>query len=103
RRSPAQPPRPGQADLAEFVERAAFAEVLELEHPAHLDLAVRAVERRIGELPAPLDGLFTGFDVDDRVAGDEFLGLGERTVDDGPVGAAIAHAPPLRRRLEPGA
>src|ERR1700733_698271 len=57
-------------------------EVFHLKDLANFDLGVDAGVAVGGTLD-PLDGMFEGFDLQDREAGDELLGLGEGAVDDG--------------------
>src|SRR5262249_9100389 len=89
------------ADLAVMLDRIARREILELEELADLDLAVALV--RIGAALDPLDRLLQRLDLEDPVAGDQLLGLGERPVDDGALGAGEAYARALGARLQPGA
>src|SRR6478736_5787417 len=71
------------------------AEVLGLEHLAQLELDVAAgVPRR--PAPDPVERLLARADLDDREAGDQLLGLGERTVDDGRLAVREFHARALR-------
>ncbi len=68
--------------LGAQLRRKLLAEVLDLEERANLDLpfltghGVRAAAQ-------PLDRLFRRLDLPNPVAGDELLGLGERTADAG--------------------
>src|SRR2546428_13442624 len=73
------------AQLTELLDRGTLRKVVQLEVLPHLDLAHAAVDRRVGEALGPLDRFLARFDVDDRVAGDEFLRLGERAVDEAPL------------------
>src|SRR5580765_3711969 len=57
-------------------------EVFHLKDLADFDFAL-ARGAAVGGTLDPLDGLFEGLDLQDRETGDEFLGLGEGTVDDG--------------------
>src|SRR5947209_1594831 len=104
-------PSPGVASLllskallhvAELVDRLAAPEILELEELPHLDLALSSVDRRIGKAPRPLQRLFARLHLDDGVAGDQLLGLGERAVDDGALRSRVLDAPALGARLQPG-
>src|SRR5439155_22876021 len=61
------------------------AEVLGLEDLADFDLRLFAA--RVRRALDPLDRLLLGLDLDDPEAGDQFLGLGERAVDDGALAA----------------
>src|SRR5688500_17573383 len=88
-----------QSDFARFAGAGAVAEVLELEEPAHLDLARAAVDGRVGEALGPGERLFARLDVDDGVAGDQLLRLGERPVDEGALAALLVlDAPALVAR-----
>src|ERR1051325_120380 len=69
--------RLADAHLLEAVDRLALAEILELEQLADLDLAVLAVNRRIGKAPGPFHRLLAPLHLDDGVAGYQLLGLGE--------------------------
>src|SRR5690348_6215757 len=87
--------------LTELVDRLARGEVLELEELPDLDLAVPAVDRRVRKAARPLERPLARLGLDDRVAGDQLLGLGERAVDDGALAAVVLHAPSLGARLQP--
>src|SRR5687768_8041630 len=89
------------ADLAEALERRALREILQLEILPHFDLGRAAVDRRVREALRPLERFGARVDVDDRVAGDELLRLGERPVDDGALLAVVLYAPAFRARLQP--
>ena len=69
-----------------------------LEDLADLDLAF--AWGAIGAALDPLDGVFEGLDLQDRVAGDEFLGFGEGTVGDDAVVAGEADASALGRGVK---
>src|SRR5436190_11675000 len=90
------------ADLAEALERRALRQILELEVLPHLDLGRAAIDRRVREFLRPLERLVARLDIDDRVAGDELLRLGERPVDHRTLLAIVLYAPALRARLQPG-
>src|SRR4051794_11491274 len=66
--------------------------------PADLDL--RRAGHRVRAALDPLDRLVHRADLPEPEAGDELLGLGERPVDDGPLGAVEAHARALGARRE---
>src|SRR5581483_8885659 len=84
----------------EALHRLALAEVLELEVRPHLDLALHAVEGR-REALAPRKRLLARAYVDDGVAGDELLRLGEGAVHDAAAAVlAVPDAPALRGRLQ---
>src|SRR6185295_1707103 len=93
-------------ELAVLVERRAGLELLELEHPAQLDLGLGAglwigLER---DPLGPLDRLLARLDLDDPVAGDQLLGLGERAVDHLALAAGREPDPrALRARRQAGA
>src|SRR6185437_9039430 len=72
------------------------SEVLVLEHLADLDFAL--LERRALQ---PLDGFFLRFHAPDPEAGDELLGLGERSVDDFRLALAKPNARALGARVQP--
>src|SRR5215217_5999884 len=84
-----------------MVDRRAVAEILQLEELAELDLAVPLI--RIGAALHPLDRLGLVLDLDDPVAGDQLLGLGEWPVDHGALAAFETDARTLRARLQPAA
>src|SRR3990170_1299015 len=90
-----------QADFAGLAGAGAVAEVLELEERAHLDLALACVDRGVGVAPGPGERLLARLDVDDGVAGDELLGLCERSVDEGALAALrVLDAPALAARAQ---
>src|SRR5262249_22452511 len=75
-------------------------EVLGLEERADLDLRLLA-RHRVRAAAHPLDGLVQRLDLPDPVARDELLGLGEGSVDDGPLlSGREAHPLALAARLE---
>src|SRR6266480_4708183 len=78
------------------LRRQLLAEVVGLEDLAQLDLDA-AVERRSLE---PLDRLLARRALPDPVAGDDLLGLGERTVDHGPRAAVEADLGALGGRVQ---
>ena len=84
-----------------MVDRRALAEILQLEELADLDLAVLIV--RVRAALHPLDRLGLVLHLDDPVAGDQLLGLGERPVDHAALAALEADARALRARLQAGA
>src|SRR5262245_10808058 len=79
--------------LAEALDAFAVAEVLELEQLAHLELRLAAVDRRVGEAPRPLHRLLARLHLDQGVARDQLLRLGERPVDHGALRSRVLHAP----------
>src|SRR5215218_5562036 len=70
--------------LLAHLRRHLVAEVVDLEHLADLDLAV--LLHRVRAALDPLDGLVHRLALPQPVPGDQLLGLGERAVDDAPVG-----------------
>ena len=74
-------------------------EVFWLEDLADLDFAI-AGGAATGDALDPFDGLFEGFDLPEIKAGDEFLGLGEGTVNDGAVLAGEVNASAFGRGVE---
>src|SRR5688572_15644426 len=68
-------------DAGMVLDRLARAEVLQLEHLADLDLALP--QHRVRATLDPLDRLLEGVHLPEPEAGDQLLGLGEGTVDDG--------------------
>src|SRR4029079_7439129 len=76
--------------------RHALAELVELEDGPDLDLGA-AVERGLLE---PLHGFVDRLHLPDPVAGDQLLGLGERSIDDGALLAGEADALAALRRLQ---
>src|SRR5690348_2010218 len=66
--------------LAEPLDRFAGGEVLQLVHLPDLDLAVP--ERGVGHAPGPGERFLARLDLDQRVAGDQLLGLREWPIDD---------------------
>src|ERR1051325_882072 len=88
--------------LAEALYRLALAEVVQLEQLAHLDLPFLPVQGRVGEAPRPLHRLFLGLYLDERVASDQLLRLGEGPVDHGALFPGVRDTPALRARLQPG-
>src|SRR5439155_104343 len=75
------------------------AEIFRLEHLADLDLALPF--HGVGAALDPLDRLFLGLHLDQPEPGDQLLGLGERPVDDGALGARELDARALGARLQP--
>src|SRR5947209_5025934 len=84
-----------------MIDRVALAKVLHLEELADLDLAIALMRFRAAF--HPLDRLGLVLHLDDPVARDQLLGLGERPVDDAALVAGEADARALRARLEAGA
>ena len=82
----------------------ALAEVLHLEELTDLDLgdAIGARDLLEGDPLRPLDRLGLVLHLDDPVAGDDLLGLGERAVDDHRLAAPELDLGTLRGRLEAG-
>src|SRR5262245_5751985 len=89
------------AHLAEAPGGLAVAEVLELEDLAHFDLAGAAVDRGVREASRPFERFVARARLDDRVAGDQFLALGEGAIDHAALSTVVAHAPALRAGLQP--
>src|SRR5438034_11234911 len=94
-------PRHLFADRLVMIDRGALAEILHLEELADLDFAVPLV--RVRAALHPLDRLGLVLHLDDPVAGDQLLGLGEWPVDHAALAAFEADARALRARLQPGA
>src|SRR6266568_777059 len=86
--------------LAKAIDRLARSEVLQLEELPDLDLGRPAVDGGIGKASRPLHRLFARLHLNDRVAGDEFLGFGEGPVDHGALATRVFDAPALRTRLQ---
>src|SRR6266571_3693613 len=86
--------------FAKALDRLARTEILELEELPDLDLAFLAVDGGIGKAPRPLHRFFPRLHLDDRVAGDELLRFGERSVDHGALRSRVLDAPALRARLQ---
>ena len=83
------------ADFAEALNHGAFAEVFQLEKLAHLDFTLAVIDGGIWKAPGPFDRLFPRLRLNERVAGDQFLGLGERPVDECALVTGILDAPTL--------
>src|SRR6187399_565229 len=66
--------------LAKALDRVARWEVLEFKELTHLDLGPAAVDGRVGEAPRPFERLLARTHLDQGVARDQLLGLGEGTV-----------------------
>src|SRR5687768_6459523 len=90
----------GNAELAETIDGFARSEVIQLEQLANLDLAFLVIAERGGEALRPLDALLSRLHLDERVAGDDLLRLGEGTIDPGASSAGESDACPFRRWLE---
>src|SRR5215471_1256403 len=88
------------ADGAVMLDRGARPEVLELEELADFDLALALM--RIGAALDPFDRLGERPHLEDPVAGNQLLRLGERSVEHGALRSGKAHARTLRARLQPG-
>src|SRR6266581_1568458 len=86
--------------LAKAIDRLTRTEILQLEELPDLDLGFPAVDGGIGKAPRPLHRFFTRLHLDDRVAGDELLRLGEGPVDHGALRSRVPDAPALRARLQ---
>src|SRR5262245_42774153 len=80
--------------LEEALDRLAVAEVLELEQLPHLDLGLAAVVRRVGVASRPFHRFLARLHLDQRVAGDQLLRLGEGAVDHGALAAGGVLHPP---------
>src|SRR5258708_37558538 len=85
--------------LAKALDRLARTEILQFEELPDLDLGFLAVDGGIGKSPRPLHRFFPRLYLDDRVAGDELLRLGERPVYHSPLPTKLLDAPPLRPPL----
>src|SRR5215471_15962790 len=94
-------PRELLLELARLIDRLAGTQVVQLEELANLDLALRSLPVRGGRALGPFDRLFPRLDLDQPVAGDQLLGLGERAVDHGALPSGEPHARALRAGLEP--
>ena len=66
--------------LAKTCHRLAGTEVVQLEQSANFDFALPAVDGRDRKPLGPIDRLFLRLYLNDRIAGDELLGLGEGAV-----------------------
>src|SRR6267143_5492209 len=88
--------------LAKALDRLARSEILELEELPDLDLGFLAIAGGIGITPRPFHRLFPRLHLDNRVAGDQLLNLGEGPVDHGALGSRVLDSPALLARLEPG-
>src|SRR6266571_84155 len=86
--------------LAKAIDRFARSEVLQLEELPDLDLGRPAVDGGIGKTSRPLHRLFTRLHLDDGVAGDELLRLGEGPVHHGALATRVFDAPALGARLQ---
>src|SRR5205809_3429581 len=89
-----------QAHLAKPLHRLAVPEVVQLEQLADFDFGFRVLAHGIGKTPRPFDRLFPGLDLNEGVAGDELLRLGERSVDHAALPARVSDEPALRARLQ---
>src|SRR5262249_39729767 len=85
--------------FADLSRRADGSEVGALEDLPDLDLAVLGV--RVGAALDPLDRFRERLALPQPEAGDQFLGLGKRPVDDSALGALEADAGALGARLQP--
>ena len=83
-----------------MIDCGALAEVLKLEELADLDLAVPVM--RLRAPLHPLDRFGLVLHLDDPVAGDQLLGLGERPVDHAALVAGEANAGAFRAGLQAG-
>jgi len=94
--------KPG-AEFALLFDGFARREIIQLEERADFYFTLLAWIGR-GGAPAPFDGLFLGADLQDPVAGDQFLGFREGPVDNGPAGTRCREpdACALGAGLEPG-
>src|SRR5437899_7783231 len=63
---------------------------------AHFNFRFRSFSRGIRETFGPLERFFPRLPLDERVAGDELLRLGERPVDHGALSSCVLDAPALR-------
>src|SRR4051794_27060429 len=80
----------------------ALAEIFQLEEGTDLDFCLALMVRDLVERRAlcPFDSLFARLDLDDPEAGDQFLGFGERAVDNPDFAPAEADARTVRTRLQ---
>src|SRR5438105_2632324 len=69
------------AELAMAIDGFALPEIFQFEELAQFYFAILSFVRSRSAL-GPFEGFFTGFYLDDPIAGDEFLGFGERAVND---------------------
>ena len=86
------------AHLTEPFDGLARLEIVQLEELPDLDLAVRGA--RVRETFRPFKGLIPRFDLNQRVAGDELLGLCERAIQDCAFTVGVFDAPTLRARVK---
>src|SRR5262245_44283233 len=86
-------------ELARLVHRFAGSEVVQLEQLANLDLAFGSLAVGSGRALRPFDRLLLRLHLDQPVAGDQFLRLGEGPVDDGALPSGELDARALRARL----
>src|SRR5829696_408721 len=84
--------------LAEL-RRERVAEILRLEDLPDLDLGLTL--QRVRAFLDPVDRLLQRVHFEDPEAGEQLLGLGERTIDHGATGAREPHTRTLRRGMEP--
>src|SRR6266705_3266091 len=82
-------------------DRLARTEVLQLEQLANLDLAFCSFAMGSGDALGPVDRLFPRLHLDQPVAGDQLLRLGERPVDHGAFAPGELDPRALGARLEP--
>src|SRR6266481_8361718 len=79
-----------------FRSRLARTEILELEELPDLDLGFLTIADGIGITPRPFHRLFPRLHLDDGVAGDQLLNLGEGPVDHGALCSRVLDSPALR-------
>jgi hypothetical protein len=67
---------------------------------SYIEYAATTVHRRIGETPGPCHDLLPQAHLDNGVAGNQLLGLRERTVHDGGLAAVVLDPPAAGARLQ---
>jgi hypothetical protein len=81
--------------IAKAFQGRAGSQVLNFVYLADFDLGRRFLAHRIRETLASLERLLPRFHLDEGVAGDEFLGLGEWPIDHGALLPRVPDAPAL--------
>jgi hypothetical protein len=71
----------GRVQFLETLPFRARLEVLEFIQLPHFDFAIGLLAERRRKTPRPFHGFFAGANLNQRVAGDQFFGFRERTVD----------------------
>src|SRR5947208_10533932 len=87
-------------ESSRILNRGARTEILKLENLAKLDLAFCCFAVRRGAVLGPVDRFFFRVDLDQPIAGDQVLGLGERAFNDGGLSAGEFDARALRAGLQ---